>query len=565
MSRRILKPALAALLLSAAVASPAALAGRYHVYSCRTPSGAVAPVDGWSGSKTGTYTYITNSCAEPNGSLLAALGDEPIRAANTDSAKWEFSAPSGTTLTAATLWRAGDADGGGGINANYGVWFTAPLNKNDPADVFAECAAGIECPTGYGDTTTPLASANRIVVPSSKLAQHLYAEAACFGQPEFECPAGKGDANGYAAALYLYAADLTLEQTGGPMVSAVGGELSSAPVIAGTSDLTFNATDPGAGVYEMVLTVDGTVVQRTVINEAGGRCRDVGQTTDGLPAFLYLQPCPASVSADLPFNTAGLVNGPHHLTVAVTDAAGNWAPVLNRTVTVANPVAPGAPAAPGPANGLGASSAARLEVRWKCTTKPLLKGVYGHARFILGRLLDSQGKPIVGALIEASRTAAYTGAKSVAIKGPRTGSDGRFSLQLPANTASQTVQISYRAHLGDATAAAGRTLKVELQAGVSLTVNPRVSGAGRTIYFNGRLLGGPIPAGGKPVVLEARAGTSGWIEFKVVRSGSQGRFHASYRFRFPGPVRYQFRALCEHEADYPYATGASGPVNVYER
>src|SRR3954454_8002824 len=27
----------------------AAHAGRYHVYSCRTPSGAAAPVDGWSG------------------------------------------------------------------------------------------------------------------------------------------------------------------------------------------------------------------------------------------------------------------------------------------------------------------------------------------------------------------------------------------------------------------------------------------------------------------------------------------------------------------------------------
>ncbi len=27
-----------------------ALAGEYHVYSCRTPDGATAPVDGWGGS-----------------------------------------------------------------------------------------------------------------------------------------------------------------------------------------------------------------------------------------------------------------------------------------------------------------------------------------------------------------------------------------------------------------------------------------------------------------------------------------------------------------------------------
>ncbi len=211
------------------------------------------------------------------------------------------------------------------------------------------------------------------------------------------------------------------------------------------------------------------------------------------------------------------------------------------------------------------TSAAHLEARWKSTTKALLTGAYGHGRTILGRLLDPKGDPITGAQIEASATPAYAGAKAVAVTVPRTGSDGRFSLQLPASTPSQTVVISYRAHLGDATPAAARTLKLDIHAGVSLTVTPRVSGVGKTIFFRGRLLGGPIPPGGKPVVLEARAGASGWIEFNVLRSDSHGRFHASYRFKFPGPVRYQFRVLCEHEADYPYATGSSNLVGVSER
>ena len=81
----------------------------------------------------------------------------------------------------------------------------------------------------------------------------------------------------------------------------------------------------------------------------------------------------------------------------------------------------------------------------------------------------------------------------------------------------------------------------------------------------GRLLRGPFPKGGKPLILEARAGRSRWIEFDVVRSDSHGRFHASYRFKFPGPVHYQFRALCEHEADYPYAGGTSRVIGVLER
>jgi hypothetical protein len=67
------------------------------------------------------------------------------------------------------------------------------------------------------------------------------------------------------------------------------------------------------------------------------------------------------------------------------------------------------------------------------------------------------------------------------------------------------------------------------------------------------------------VILEARSAGSGWLEFKVVRSNSLGRFRASYRFRFPGPATYEFRALCEAEGDYPFARGTSNAVRVHER
>jgi hypothetical protein len=50
----------------------------------------------------------------------------------------------------------------------------------------------------------------------------------------------------------------------------------------------------------------------------------------------------------------------------------------------------------------------------------------------------------------------------------------------------------------------------------------------------------------------------------VIRTSSQGRYHASYRFKFPGPASYQFRVLCEGEADYPFATGSSSVVSVFE-
>ncbi|MEA2225681.1 MAG: hypothetical protein QOE67_963, partial [Solirubrobacteraceae bacterium] len=81
----------------------------------------------------------------------------------------------------------------------------------------------------------------------------------------------------------------------------------------------------------------------------------------------------------------------------------------------------------------------------------------------------------------------------------------------------------------------------------------------------GQLLGGPIPSGGIPLVLEARSLGSAWIEFKVVRTDPRGRYRASYRFKFAGPADYRFRARSEAESGFPFAAGASGTVAVHER
>lgn len=544
--------ALAAVLLLAV--TPAADAGQYHVYSCRMPSGVAAPTDGWAGSKSGTYTYAKDTCGEPGGALIAALGDQPVRAANTDWSAWAFTLPPGGTLAGVTLWRAGDADGGSGLDASYQFWEAAPTEH----DVFDQCVNGLGC-TSEGSIGVPLSDANRLVVPAAKVGPHIYVKASCGGAAEYECPAGQGDANNYAAAVYLYAADLTLEQTAGPSVSGVGGELAGAPAVAGTSDLAFTATDPGSGVYEAVVSVDGSVVQTTVLNEEGGRCRNVGQTNDGLPAFLYLQPCPSSVSSDLGFDTTGLSNGPHHLVVSVLDAAGNAAPVLDRTITIANP------GALGPPNGQGASPEALLSARWQSTTKTRLTTAYGRRETIIGRLTSAGGGPISGAQLDVTQTPAMAGAAGSATRGTQTGPDGGFVLRLPAGLSSRTVHLSYAARLGDPHPAATATLQLAVKAPVSLTIAPRKASVGRTIRFRGRLAAGPIPRGGKSLVLEARSGRGHWIEFHVIRTDAHGRYRSTYRFKFPGPATYQFRVLCEQDADYPYVRSSSRVVTVKER
>jgi hypothetical protein len=554
-----------ALLLLAVPA--AAKAGKYHVYSCRTPLGAAAPVDGWSGSHTGSFTYVRDTCGEPGGALLAALGDQGVRTANTDLASWQFASPPETTLAAAIIWRAGDADGGSAINASYQFWAAAPGEH----EVFDQCINGLGC-SHEGVVGEPLESANRLAVPKARLGSHLFLRASCGGAAEYECPAGQGDANNYAAAIYLYAADLTLEQTATPSANSVGGELATASTVAGTTDLTFTATDPGAGVYAAEFTVDGTPIQTTVLDEAGGRCRNVGETTDGLPAFLYLQPCPSSVSADVGLDTSSLTNGAHHLVVRVLDAAGNSAPVLDRTITVDNLSTAGSPpgagggtpspgagagttgtqpanqpsTSTGQANGQGASPQATLRARWRRTARTLLASTFARRETITGR-------------------PAFAGAAALAMRGARTRSDGTFALTLPAHLSSRTIRLAYRASANEPLPAATSTLRLAVQAPLTLAISPRTTRQGGTIRFGGRLLAGPLPQGGKPLILEARSGRGAWIQFHVVRTDRRGRYRSSYRFRFPGPARYSFRVVCESEADYPFATGTSPTVTVTER
>ena len=148
---------------------------------------------------------------------------------------------------------------------------------------------------------------------------------------------------------------------------------------------------------------------------------------------------------------------------------------------------------------------------------------------------------------------------------PKTGPDGRFTVKVPGGVSSRTIVLAYREHLGDTLPVATRTLGLTVRAGVRLRVRPRTTSVGRTIHFTGALPGGPIPRGGKQLVLEARSPGGPWIEFDVVRSTRRGRFHDSYTFKFPGPVNYRFRAVSESDADYPFATGASNVVRVYER
>lgn len=169
------------------------------------------------------------------------------------------------------------------------------LSGSNERDSFDGCVYQFGC-TVEGNLVQPLAAINRVGVPGANVGSDVHLSASCEGVQGVECPAGHGDINGYAAVVDLFAADVVLEQNQGPAAKEVSGPLATEKPVAGTSDLVFSASDPGAGIWEATFSVDGKVVQSTVPNENGGRCRNVGQSTDGLPGFLYLQPCPQTGS-----------------------------------------------------------------------------------------------------------------------------------------------------------------------------------------------------------------------------------------------------------------------------
>ena len=274
-------------------------------------------------------------------------------------------------------------------------------------------------------------------------------------------------------------------------------------------------------------------------------------------------------------------SGAHQLQVLVTDAAGNRRPPRG-TITVAGSpsggstgstassatdvaIGPGSPAVlRGPANGANASDQATLTAHWARTPKGSFTSRYGVRERITGRLTTSAGQPISGALLDVYATPGYQGARaSLSDAGVHTGPNGEWSLTLPPDASSCVLRFAYRSHLNDTVSAATASLTLRVHAGLTLDIAPHTASVGRQIFFSGVLHGTPIPPGGKQLVLEASSGRE-WVEFRTISTTAKGRYRASYRFKFPGPVTYRFRVVSPYEADFPFLDGASNVVAVHE-
>ena len=552
-----------------APASPAA-ADSYHDFLCRIPygphAGRAAPADDVTYATNGGFFYAGDGC-ESGGALYAQMVGETTHPYGT-SALNTFTAPAGLTIAGFTIWRY-EADG---PSQPYGSPASNLLYSPGPPSVQGLCTDGCS----RGNPSTPLDPGNAVSVSERSGVTQIQWSAACGGGEGGTCPASGPQGSGSLSSQYdVYAADIDLVDNTPPTVSDVSGPLVTGGTLTGEQAVSFDASDGQSGVYGGSVVVDGHTVVSQILDTNSGACRSLGITTDGQRSFEHAQPCKSSLSASLALNTSQLAPGQHTLELIVEDAAGNQTIAYDGTITVggsppltgvaASAIGPGSPAAErGPANGTNASDQSKLTARWASTAKATRTSRYGAADRITGHLTTSTGQAISGASIDVSETPAYEGAKTVSLAGVRTGPTGGWSLTLPRDVSSSTLRFAYRSHVDDTIPVATAALKLRVHAGIALRIAPRVTSAGHAIHFSGVLAGAPIPPGGKQLVLEASSGGE-WVEFRTISTDAKGRYHASYRFKFPGPVRYRFRVLSRYEADFPFLAGSSNVVDVFER
>jgi hypothetical protein len=234
----------------------------------------------------------------------------------------------------------------------------------------------------------------------------------------------------------------------------------------------------------------------------------------------------------------------------------------NDTTAPSSPTTPSTPSTDagvsmnvGTPNGTVATDAAILRLG---VAETITRSFARRAFTLDGRLVNSQGEPISGAMLEVLQQ--FTGTKSLQpTMSVKTHSNGTFTAKIPAG-ASRTIVVGYRAWSGESSYAARATVKESVGAGVQLSVTPQRIGSKGTITLAGKVAG-PIPRHG--VIVELLVHYRGiWEPFRTHRTSPNGRFRLRYPFQ-GGTGRFPFLAsVPAGQAGFPFNTGNSRIVNV---
>lgn len=598
----------------ALLAPAGAQAGTYDVVSCGAPGAngrnnsleySAESFDSQYASQVGGWYEADTTCAD--GLIARSRTVDGTVARWLTGGAWTFNAPAGTEIVGFTHWRFAEARDQAPDDPNTpgdegDHWRAAVVDHtNQPIGG----ALGETCNHGLGVASCTFGAQGGQAATHRVLTPRVRWVVDCVGEFVGGCPTSYG---GYPlASMVVYGTRVTLQDNSAPSASLSG------PLLAP------GWHRPGDGVSYSAS--DNTGI-RTATLTAGAVSATDARSCD----FTYRVPCSNASGRALQFN-GKLPDGQYPVTLTVTDAAGNAksvsAPVAidgtapatdlrrprGRTIVVAardsasgfaagsiavrnnaaEPYRPlvttyrrgklrakidrgnprtadvvvavrdnagnelsGAPAR------FRVTSVTSQRLRAKVRKGGRVRVKYGRPVTIRGQLVLSGRRPVAGVPITITTTPRIANAVPSVEASGTVGANGRFAIRLgkgPARLAS----ITYPG--GTGSLPAERRLRLMVPASSTIKASRlRLSGAGR-LRFRGRVRGG---AGANLVVVLQGKEQGRWRTFADTRTGSGGRWRASYRFSgLPGA--YPIRARIRRQANLPYETGVSKRVTVHVR
>ncbi len=423
----LLRTALAAA-FSLSVLAPAtasAADGTYTAWACKGPSGAAAPIAGWTAAASPEASF-SDACTG-GGPFALSLS---ASAHGGQGSQWAFVAPSGTRISGFNMLRLTQGFAGtSNTSVSYSVVAGGSAPDNNTKDLERCVKDGDAC---QSELTAPVSKPG---LDAASLTIGL----TC-GLPAFAVCANPVTSTSIAQAT------VTLKDLAKPTVA--NNRVVDAGESSGRLRVRFDAADQGGGLYRANTLVDGKPFSTVALG--GYPCVDADASNGDPYEFVHPQPCPAAVSgAEVAVDYRQLPPGPHTIQTEVEDASGQTAAVSVTQFPKVNIDGPGGSGSG--TDGGGPQDYERL--RRAKVTAGFVKGKKrprtleikrGDRSVIRGRVADRKGKGIVGARVDVYHVT-KDGKRRLVKTGLKTRTKGRLTYIVSKKIDTRRIELTFRA------------------------------------------------------------------------------------------------------------------------